>query len=126
MQFLTHALMIALFVPLVVVAQDETEPEDQPLEETEELSPEEFDRFLQELEEHGFARVPKKPQPEQGQREFSGKWIEEGGERYCDGYLTRNADEAYCSADIPEDWRPFEFNGDTFFVTPLRNDPATN
>ncbi len=123
MQLFIRVILIALFVPLVVVAQDESEGEGQLLEGVQELSLEELDRILEELEKHGFARLPKEPRPEQDQNEYSGEWIEEDGERYCDGYLTRNADEQYCSAEVPEDWRPFEFNGETYFVAPLRNDP---
>ena len=122
MQLFTRVVLIALIVPLVAVAQDDAEVEGQPLEGVEELSPEELDRFLEELEKQGFATLPEEPQPEPGQREYSGEWIEEDGERYCDGYLTRNAYEQYCSAEVPQDWRPFEFNGETYFVAPLRND----
>jgi len=122
MQLFTRAILIALFMPLAVSAQDETEAEDQFLDRVDDFLPEELERILQELEQQGFARLQKSPEPEQDERDYSGEWIEEDGVRYCDGYLTRNADEEYCSTDIPEDWRPFEFNGETYFVAPLRND----
>ncbi len=37
----------------------------------------------------------------------------------CDGYLTRNADEAFCEDAPPEDWTPFEFDGERYFIVPL-------
>ena len=49
----------------------------------------------------------------------SGKWHEKGGKMVCDGYLTRFADEDFCSATPPEDWTKFEFNGVEYFFEPL-------
>ncbi len=122
MQLFTRVILVALLAPLAVIAEDEAETEAQLPDDVQELSPEEFDRLLRELQEQGFAELPTKPKSEQDEREYSGEWIEENGERYCDGYPTRNADEEYCSTDIPEDWRPFEFDGETYYVAPLRND----
>ena len=122
MQLFTRAILIALFLPFAVVAEDNGETDENLLDDIEELLPEEFERYLRKLEEQGFAKLPTGPEPGQEEREFSGKWIQQDGVRYCDGYLTRNADEEYCSANVPEDWRPFEFDGVTYFVAPLRND----
>jgi hypothetical protein len=49
----------------------------------------------------------------------SGKWVEQDGALVCDGYLTRSADQDYCSALPPEDWVPFTFEGQTYYVQPL-------
>jgi hypothetical protein len=48
-----------------------------------------------------------------------GKWVEKDGVFECDGYMTRRADEDYCSAEIPEDWRPFTYDGKECFMQPL-------
>ena len=53
---------------------------------------------------------------------FSGKWIEGDGARICDGYLTRWSNEEFCAADIPDDWTPFEFNGQTYYRQLLAED----
>ena len=54
-----------------------------------------------------------------GQTFPPGKWREEDGALVCDGYMTRRADQDYCSADIPEDWVPFTFEGRTYYMQPL-------
>ena len=54
-----------------------------------------------------------------GQAPRSGKWIEKDGVRRCDGYMTRRADQDYCSAEIPEGWVPFTFNGREYYMQPL-------
>ena len=122
MRLFTRVILIALLVPLAVIAEDDAETEHRLPDSIQELSPEEFDRFLRELEEQGFAKLPMEPKSEQDERDYSGEWIEEDGVRYCDGYLTRNADEEYCSTEIPDDWQPFEFDGETYYVAPLSND----
>ncbi len=52
-------------------------------------------------------------------REYSGEWVDRNGSRLCDGYLTRREDEDFCVAEVPNDWRPFEFDGKTYHVQPL-------
>jgi hypothetical protein len=54
-----------------------------------------------------------------GQTFRSGEWVEKDGILVCDGFMTRRADQDYCSADIPEDWVPFTFEGKTYYVQPL-------
>ena len=49
----------------------------------------------------------------------SADWIEKDGSRFCSGFLTRFAENDCCAAEIPPDWVPFEFNGETYFVQPL-------
>ena len=49
----------------------------------------------------------------------SGKWRERDGVRVCDGYMTRFADQDYCSAEVPEDWVPFSFNGQRYYIQRL-------
>ncbi len=34
----------------------------------------------------------------------------------CEGHLSSNMTEDFC---VPEDWRPFEFNNETYYVQPL-------
>lgn len=38
----------------------------------------------------------------------------------CQGYLTNNPSEDFCSDTVPEEWRPFEFNGEVIYAVPLR------
>lgn len=54
---------------------------------------------------------------------LSGEWIERDGTLVCDGYLTRRVDEDYCEAQVPADWRSFEFEGQTWYVQPLAQEP---
>ena len=51
--------------------------------------------------------------------DFSGEWIDGDGARICDGYLTRLGNEEFCEASIPDNWTPFEFNGQTYHRQPL-------
>ena len=123
MRLLAQIILIALFVPLAAIGQDEADEEDRLPDNVQELSPEVVERWFRELEEQrrSFARPPLHGGPEQNKREYSGEWIEEDGSRYCDGYLTRNVNEEYCSKEIPDDWRSFEFNGETYFVAPIED-----
>ena len=57
-----------------------------------------------------------------GRPRFSGEWEKRDGEWVCDGYLTRDEDEVHCSAHVPDDWIPFEFEGRTYYVAPLNVD----
>jgi len=52
-------------------------------------------------------------------KRLSGEWRSQGGVRSCDGYLTRHSDQDYCEAEVPGDWRPFEFEGKTHYTQPL-------
>ena len=56
------------------------------------------------------------------EQKFSGEWLYINDDRVCDGYLTRNASEEFCEVNIPEDWRPFAYDGKTYFVQPLSMD----
>lgn len=45
----------------------------------------------------------------------------------CDGFLTANPSDNFCSESVPEDWREFDFAGQTFYLVPLATpDHATN
>ncbi len=48
-----------------------------------------------------------------------GSWQEEGGSIICLGYLTRVESEDYCAESVPDDWTPFTFAGQTYYVQPL-------
>jgi len=37
----------------------------------------------------------------------------------CEGYLTSNPNENFCSKTVPEDWTSFEFNGQRIYKVPL-------
>jgi len=37
----------------------------------------------------------------------------------CDGYLTANPSENFCSQSVPEDWVALEFNGERLYRVPL-------
>lgn len=49
----------------------------------------------------------------------SGEWVDKDGVLQCDGYMTRRADQDYCSAETPEDWVPFTFDGKKYYMQPL-------
>jgi hypothetical protein len=49
----------------------------------------------------------------------SGRWRYNKGEYACDGYLTSNPDEGYCSQQPPLDWKPFDYDDTVYFVQPL-------
>ncbi len=51
----------------------------------------------------------------------SGQWVERDGQIVCDGYLTRFDDHDYCSAEAPDDWTPFSFDGELYYLQPLEN-----
>lgn len=51
--------------------------------------------------------------------QHEGNWVERDGALICEGYLTRYADEDYCASEVPEDWQPFEFDGQTYYLQPL-------
>ena len=48
-----------------------------------------------------------------------GNWRYEDVARICDGYMTRFEDEIYCASEVPDDWVPFEFDGQIYYVQPL-------
>ncbi len=73
-------------------------------------------------ENRGFIIPPPDSERLEGQPDYSGQWIERGGVKECDGYLTSMEDEAFCSSEIPRDWVPFEFEGRTYYVEPLSGD----
>lgn len=51
-----------------------------------------------------------------------GQWELRDGVRVCNGYLTRVEDEDFCANSVPEDWKKFDFNGQTYYRVPLRGD----
>ena len=51
--------------------------------------------------------------------ELPGKWREEDGVLFCDGYMTRTESELFCESSVPEGWQAFEFRGDTYYAQPL-------
>lgn len=92
-----------------------------------ELSREELESIYRELDEQdrglqsrgrGFVVVPPGSAGDEDPPKFSGEWKEVDGARVCDGYLTRISDDEFCSAEIPADWRRFEFDGKTFYIAP--------
>ncbi len=99
-------------------------PDEPPNKPERELTPEQLRLFdeLMAKEKRGFVLPPHDPESLKEQPVYSGEWIERGGDRICDGYLTRFEDEDFCSAEIPGDWEPFEFEGTTFYVQPLSNE----
>ena len=46
-------------------------------------------------------------------------WPKKGAILACDGYMTRYADQDYCSDEIPADWVPFTFDGQQYYFQPL-------
>ncbi len=37
----------------------------------------------------------------------------------CKEYLTDVESENYCSSEVPSDWVPFEYDGETYYIQPL-------
>ena len=37
----------------------------------------------------------------------------------CEGYLTANPSQNFCSPDVPPNWQSREFNGMQFYLVPL-------
>ncbi len=88
------------------------------------LTPEQeafFDALMAQ-ENRGFVIPPPDSGHLGGQPDYSGQWIERGGVKECDGYLTQMEDEEFCSSEIPSDWVPFEFDGRTYYLEPLSGD----
>ncbi len=48
-----------------------------------------------------------------------GEWLYKDRSVECDGYLVRTESDDFCAATVPEDWKSFEFNDQTYFVQPL-------
>ncbi len=51
--------------------------------------------------------------------ENQSNWVERDGALVCEGYMTRYEDEEFCASEVPDGWRAFEFNGQTFYMQPL-------
>jgi hypothetical protein len=56
-----------------------------------------------------------------GDKMPSGEWRVQDGMRVCDGYIVRDADQDYCAAEVPEDWVPFTFDGQEYYIQPLKD-----
>ena len=48
-----------------------------------------------------------------------GNWIEKDGVLMCEEFLTKFENDDYCSSVVPEDWVPFEYQGQEYYVQPL-------
>ena len=49
----------------------------------------------------------------------AGRWENKDGAMICHGYLTRFKSEDFCAAEVPDDWIPFTFDGQTYYIQPL-------
>ncbi len=47
------------------------------------------------------------------------RWEYEDGAKICSGYLTRIDSQDFCAAEVPSDWVPFTYEGQTYYVQPL-------
>lgn len=91
-------------------------------EESEELTPEPLlERYdeLRSRQRRGFVIPPPNTVFGEDPPKLSGQWIEKGGVRECDGYLTGLGDEEFCSSVVPEDWAAFEYEGRLYYLQPL-------
>ena len=125
MKVRAYALIVLLGVFSSTNADEPAKnPEESTSEPSSELTPEQLELLYEYMarEKRGFVIPPKTTMPLEDQPEFSGEWIEREGMHTCDGYLTRIENEDYCEAEIPADWRPFEFDGRTYFVQPLADE----
>lgn len=91
-----------------------------------ELTPAEQEKIFGPLisgeQKRGFVILPKGLAPLENPPKLSGEWIDRDGVRECDGYLTRIENEEYCAAEVPSDWQPFEFDGMTYYVQPIKDE----
>jgi hypothetical protein len=72
--------------------------------EFDDLPPEHWDALLQNLVEKNLGE---------------GNSIEKDGFLLCEGFLTKFENDDYCSSVVPEDWVPFEYQGQEYYVQPL-------
>ena len=116
-----RVMFLIMCLPLAAIAQNDAEEEGQSSDDLVELSREKAEAMVRELERLSEAQANPliHKSPVILKREYSGEWIEDDGGRICDGYLTRIASEEYCSSEPPDDWRSFEFDGDTYYVVPV-------
>jgi len=128
MRLIASLIVLALLVSLGVVAEESTQPQVSFPRDVTELSTEEVELLWREFESQSRANAETSLQsvPRQEKHEYSGEWNKKNGSRICDGYLTRNADEQYCSREIPSDWRSFEFEGGTYYFAPIERDQKRN
>jgi hypothetical protein len=42
----------------------------------------------------------------------------------CEGYLTAQPIESFCSETVPDDWTAFDFNDERLYVVPLNTPPT--
>lgn len=99
-------------------------PESSTTEPSAKLTPEHLKKIDEPKtgEKRGFVISPDRYAPLGDQPEYSGEWIEQDGMRTCDGFLTRVENEDFCAAEVPTDWRSFEFDGRTYYVQPLADE----
>ena len=122
------ATCVLILTVVVFYSSYADEPEEAPEKPTTEpsdrLTPEHLKKFdgPKTGEKRGFVVSPDRFAPLDDQPEFSGEWIERDGVRTCDGFLTRIESEDFCAAKVPTDWRPFEFDGRTYYVQPLTDE----
>lgn len=87
-------------------------------------SPEQPGEVDDSLEHTGRPFTIPEPDTEPGNPTFSGEWTNRDGVWDCDGYMTRFENDVHCAATVPDDWIPFEFEGETFYVAPLSVETA--
>lgn len=95
-----------LALPVVIADQQTDDADAESIQDSEKLSPDDSEGMIIDLTDEGRSKR-------------SGKWLTENGASVCDGYLTQVEDEEYCAAEIPDGWRPFTFNGKTYYMQPL-------
>ncbi len=63
------------------------------------------------------------PQPDEELDEQNpareGQWKRWGKVYQCDGYLSRDQGKDFCEEEVPSDWIPFEYEGQTYYIAPL-------
>lgn len=122
MKDLTIYFLVLLVFSIPTFAEEPPEPVDETVIGVPDPTQEEVEELFRELEinSHEFAVVPHSSSSKDDPPNYSGKWIEEDGERVCDGYLTRTVEDAFCSKEVPAEWSKREFNHRTYYIAPIQ------
>lgn len=88
----------------------------------------EFSEFEMQMEpEMHFEYLPRSHSPRPPRSDDLSQRYDLSNVFQCDGYLTNNPSENFCSETVPDDWTTHEFNGEVYYLVPLsRNSHLTN
>ncbi len=58
-------------------------------------------------------------EPDEQDLATESRWKRWGMVYQCNGYLSRDQSKDFCEEDVPSDWIPFEYEGETYYIAPL-------